>query len=279
MYLGRDGQGEPIQVGRFFKGGASARPRPSRGRRGKSFRCMVAVIPTARFRDRLVQMATNASLSVIAVDPAYSRGPGLQPWTRPTAVDPAYTSRWGPEHWLGSLQKISVDASGHHAAALVIARRGFGQRARQQRRRCDSTPAEHGEERATRPVVLPVVAGQPAVLSPSSEEGIPEPARPEGSRTCGVRPDRPNGGWRCSGGNGAIRSEAGYDQLETYRQLAMVVTKFGLSSDHPAVASAAKFLRPFQTKGPVSDLWVALAVCRLLRHSLGPAAILAGSSD
>lgn len=119
--------------------------RPSRGKRGKSFRRTVAGLPTARLRDRLVQMAANAGLSVIA-------------------VDPAYTSQWGAEHWLCLLQKISVDASGHHAAALVIARRGLGQRARQ-RRRCDSTSAEHGGKSATRPVVRSAVAGQPAVLS------------------------------------------------------------------------------------------------------------------
>jgi hypothetical protein len=50
--------------------------RPSRGRRGRRFRGLVAGIPTARFRDRLVQMAANRGLFVIA-------------------VDPAYTSRWG----------------------------------------------------------------------------------------------------------------------------------------------------------------------------------------
>lgn len=119
--------------------------RPTRGKRGKGFRRMVSGIPTAKFGDRLVQMSTNAGLSVIA-------------------VDPAYTSRWGAEHWLGALQEISSDASGHHAAALVIGRRCLGQRARQ-RVRCDSTPAEHGEERATHPVVRPMVAGQPAALS------------------------------------------------------------------------------------------------------------------
>ena len=105
--------------------------RPSRGRRGRSFRRLVSGTPTAKFGDRLVQMAANAGLSVIA-------------------VDPAYTSKWGAEHWLGHVKEISADASGHHAAAFVIARRGLGQRARQ-RKRCDSTPAAHGEERATPP--------------------------------------------------------------------------------------------------------------------------------
>ena len=87
--------------------------RPSRGRRGRSHRALVSGIPTGRFRDRLVQMASNAGLAVIA-------------------VDPAYTSRWGAEHWLGPLrERVSpVPASGHHAAAVVIGRRALGYRAR-----------------------------------------------------------------------------------------------------------------------------------------------------
>ena len=119
--------------------------RPSRGKGGKRFRRLVAGIPTAKFRNLLVQMAANAGIIIVA-------------------VDPAYTSKWGAEHWLRTLRAISPDASGHHAAALVIGRRGLGQRARR-RTRCDSTPAEHGEERATRPVVRPKGAGEPALLS------------------------------------------------------------------------------------------------------------------
>ena len=125
--------------------------RPSRGKRGKSFRRLVAGIPTGKFRQLLVQMATNAKVAIIA-------------------VDPAYTSRWGAEHWLCSLKEISVDASGHHAAALVIGRRGLGPRARRQTR-CDSTRAEHGEERATRPVVRSKGAGRPALLSKQRMRG------------------------------------------------------------------------------------------------------------
>ena len=85
--------------------------RPSRGRRGRGFRRAVAGIPTARFRDRLVQMAANAGLHVIV-------------------TDPAYTSRWGAEHWLGPLREHHPKATGHHAAALVTGRRGLGHRAR-----------------------------------------------------------------------------------------------------------------------------------------------------
>jgi hypothetical protein len=87
--------------------------RPARGRRGRGFRRLVAGIPTGKFRDRLTQMAANAGIPVIA-------------------IDPAYTSRWGREHWLTPLQRQAspIPASGHHAAAVVIGRRALGHRAR-----------------------------------------------------------------------------------------------------------------------------------------------------
>jgi IS605 OrfB family transposase len=93
------------------EGRQQAGNRPSRGKRGKAFRRVVASIPTAKFRDRLTQMAYNKGLAVIA-------------------VDPAYTSRWGAEHWLAPLRKQSEVTTGHHAAAVVIGRRAHGHRAR-----------------------------------------------------------------------------------------------------------------------------------------------------
>jgi hypothetical protein len=95
------------------QGRERAGTRPSRGRRGRGFRRLAAGIPAGKFRGRLAQMTRNAGLSVIA-------------------VDPAYTSRWGAEHWLAPLQeRVSpVPASGHHAAAVVIGRRALGHRAR-----------------------------------------------------------------------------------------------------------------------------------------------------
>jgi IS605 OrfB family transposase len=113
--------------------------RPQRGGRGRGFRRQVAAIPTGRFRHRLVEMATNTGLTVVA-------------------VDPAYTSRWGAQHWLRSLQQqCSSDVTGHHAAAVIIGRRGLGQRARR-RERCDRTPPEDGEWRATNLPVRPTPA-------------------------------------------------------------------------------------------------------------------------
>jgi len=57
----------------------AARETFGHGRRGKSFRRMIAGIPTGRFRDLLVGMATNAGLWVVAVDPPTppSGAPGL----------------------------------------------------------------------------------------------------------------------------------------------------------------------------------------------------------
>jgi hypothetical protein len=85
--------------------------RPSRGKRGKAFRRIVPGIPTGRFRDRLAQMTHNRGLAVIA-------------------VDPAYTSRWGGEHWLAPLREQNKVTTGHHAAAVVIGRRAHGHKAR-----------------------------------------------------------------------------------------------------------------------------------------------------
>jgi hypothetical protein len=95
------------------QGREKAGRRPSRGRRGRGFRRVVAGLPTARFRDRLVQMTHNAGLSVIV-------------------ADPAYTSRWGAEHWLTPLREQDSVTTSHHAAAVVIGRRAHGHRARRQ---------------------------------------------------------------------------------------------------------------------------------------------------
>jgi IS605 OrfB family transposase len=146
--------------------------RPWRGRRGRSFRRVVAGIPTAKFRDRLNQMASNAGLAVIA-------------------VDPAYTSRWGAEHWLGALRDISPDASGHHAAALVIARRGLAQRARR-RERCDWSRPEDRRQRATNSTVRPTPA--PTGLSeqrnrePETSEAPGQPHQRRKTRPAGPAP-------------------------------------------------------------------------------------------
>ena len=131
--------------------------RPSRGRRGRGFRGVVAGIPTGKFRQRLSQMAANQGLTVIA-------------------VDAAYTSRWALQHWFAALKQASSEASTHHAAALVIGRRGLAQRARR-RVRCDSTPPEDGQERAANSTVW---------LQPDLAAGLSGPQQEPGN-TGGLR--------------------------------------------------------------------------------------------
>lgn len=90
---------------------ATGRETMGRGKRGKRFRRTVAGWPTGKFRDRLVAMAATAGIAVIA-------------------VDPAYTTKWGTQHWLPALQTSDPTMDGHRAASVVIGRRGCGFRAR-----------------------------------------------------------------------------------------------------------------------------------------------------
>jgi hypothetical protein len=96
----------------FADARATGRDTMGRGRRGKQFRRTVAGIPTARFRNRLTAMATRRGIAIIG-------------------VDPAYTSRWGTQHWRKPLQQqTSEPVTRHHGAATAIGRRGLGQKIR-----------------------------------------------------------------------------------------------------------------------------------------------------
>jgi IS605 OrfB family transposase len=94
----------------FADARAVGRDTLGRGKRGKRLRRTIAGIPTARFRTRLTSMAARRGIAVIG-------------------VDPAYTSRWGNQHWRKPLQQQTSDPStvtGHHGAATAIGRRGLG---------------------------------------------------------------------------------------------------------------------------------------------------------
>jgi hypothetical protein len=97
----------------FADARASGRETLGRGRRGKRLRRTIAGIPTGRFRERLVQLAHNQGLWVVA-------------------EDPAYTSVWGGRYWQAPLQQRhpTTIVTRHHAASVVIGRRALGLRAR-----------------------------------------------------------------------------------------------------------------------------------------------------
>jgi hypothetical protein len=133
--------------------------RPSRGQRGRAFRRTVSGIPTGKFRDRLVQMTYNAGLSVIVVDPAYS-------------------SRWGAQHWLAPLREHHPKATGHHAAALVLGRRGLGHRAGRRANGNRPAPEDAARPAPARPRQPP--AAGPAPRKPATPRG---PRQPPGTKT------------------------------------------------------------------------------------------------
>ncbi|RPE43901.1 IS605 OrfB family transposase [Streptomyces sp. Ag109_O5-1] len=75
--------------------------------RKKWFRKLISGMPVARLRARLVSMAAELGIPVIA-------------------VDPAYTSRWGAQHWQKPLTTTTRKTTRHDAAAVAIGRRALG---------------------------------------------------------------------------------------------------------------------------------------------------------
>ncbi|BCY08064.1 hypothetical protein [Actinoplanes sp. L3-i22] len=158
----------------FADARATGRETMGRGARGKRFRRTVAGIPTAQFRDRLAGMASTAGIAVIA-------------------VDPAYTSRWGGQHWKPALTTRIPTATRHHAAAVVIARRAHGFTARRRSGVTRTRPADRARETTGQAAphttgareqqfglvetarTTPVDKTRPA---PTRDPGVPRPRRP-----------------------------------------------------------------------------------------------------
>jgi hypothetical protein len=141
----------------------SGRETLGRGRDGKRFRRTVAGIPTQRFRTLLAGMAANHGLWVIA-------------------VDPAWTSVWGRRYWQQPLQQsarsLTTPVTTHHAAAVVIGRRGLGVGARRR-------PGVPGHDRR-------IVAGELPARPDRQRSGREGPGPPGGQRAAVVpRKTRP----------------------------------------------------------------------------------------
>ncbi|TDC83552.1 transposase [Actinomadura sp. 7K507] len=85
---------------------AQDKTREKHGRRTR-FRQLISGLPTGKLRTRLVSMAAEQGLSVVA-------------------VDPAYTSRWGDQHWRKPLATTKREVTRHDAAAVAIGRRALG---------------------------------------------------------------------------------------------------------------------------------------------------------
>lgn len=110
-----------------------------RGRDAKRFRRTVAGIPTARFCNRLRNMAYERGINIVAVNPAYTSKAGKKYWRKPLQEQTKTSGR---------------DVTGHHGASVTIARRGLGHKLsrhstgpRNARRSIAGPPANHGENR------------------------------------------------------------------------------------------------------------------------------------
>jgi IS605 OrfB family transposase len=85
---------------------AADKTREKHGRR-KRFRQLISGMPTGKLRARLASMADATGITIIA-------------------VDPAYTSKWGAQHWKKPLTSKNRTTTRHDAAAVAIGRRAQG---------------------------------------------------------------------------------------------------------------------------------------------------------
>ncbi|MDQ0990812.1 IS605 OrfB family transposase [Streptomyces sp. V3I7] len=130
--------------------------REKHGRR-KKFRHLISGLPVARLRARLVSMAAELDIPLIA-------------------VDPAYTSRWGAQHWQKPLTGKNRKPSRHDAASIATGRRALGHPIR----RRTTPPRTHQSDGYGHRTV------QAGAGTPGREE--PRPRIP-GPRTRCVQPD------------------------------------------------------------------------------------------
>ncbi|MEO6090625.1 MAG: hypothetical protein ABIQ18_46740 [Umezawaea sp.] len=122
-----------------------SKTREKHGRKTK-FRQLISGMPTGKLKARLVSMAAERGLAIVA-------------------VDPAYTSRWGAQHWQKPLRTPSRTTTRHDAASIAIGRRALGHPIRRRtaplpRHRSDDAghrtvqagPGDRGREETRRPV-------------------------------------------------------------------------------------------------------------------------------
>ncbi|MDL4815599.1 transposase [Actinomadura opuntiae] len=94
--------------------------RERHGRR-KKFRQLISGMPTGKLKARLVAMAAEAGVAIVA-------------------VDPAYTSKWGSQHWREPMSTPHRKVSRHDAASIAVGRRALGHPIRRR-----TTPPPHDQ--------------------------------------------------------------------------------------------------------------------------------------
>ncbi|WP_409467979.1 IS200/IS605 family accessory protein TnpB-related protein [Streptomyces sp. HC307] len=134
--------------------------------RKKRFRRLISGMPTGQLRARLTSMADHRGIAIIA-------------------VDPAYTSRWGSQHWQKPLTGKNRNTTRHDAAAVAIGRRAQGHPIR---RRTAPPPAHRSDEQGHR-----TVQARPEVLRrEGTRPRIPGPRTRSVRAGCGANAGNQN---------------------------------------------------------------------------------------
>ncbi|MBT2448272.1 transposase [Streptomyces sp. ISL-43] len=137
----------------------------------RRFRQLISGMPTGRLRARLTSMADQTGIAIIA-------------------VDPAYTSKWGAQHWQKPLTTINRKTTRHDAASIAIGRRAQGHPVR---RRTAPPPAHRSDEQGhrivqARPEALGREETRPRVPGPRTRCAGPGPGAKAGDQRAQHRP-------------------------------------------------------------------------------------------
>ncbi|WP_072486264.1 IS200/IS605 family accessory protein TnpB-related protein [Streptomyces atratus] len=128
--------------------------------RKKRFRQLISGIPTGKLKARLVSMAAEQGLSIVA-------------------VDPAYTSMWGAQHWQKPLATPKRKMSRHDAAGIAIGRRALGHPVR---RRTAPPPHDRSDRAGHRTAqARPGTRGRDGTRPPATDHA-PRDVPPNGTR-------------------------------------------------------------------------------------------------
>ncbi|MGW2939251.1 IS200/IS605 family accessory protein TnpB-related protein [Streptomyces sp. NPDC001156] len=144
---------------------AAVKTREKHGRQ-RRFRRLISGMPVSKLRARLVSMAAELGITIIA-------------------VDPAYTSRWGAQHWQKPLTSKTRKTSRHDAASIAIGRRALGHRIRRR-----TAPPPHDQSDRVGHRTAQAGHGtrgregtRPRILGPRTRSVSPDAARTRETRT------------------------------------------------------------------------------------------------
>jgi IS605 OrfB family transposase len=139
--------------------------REKHGRR-KKFRNLISGLPTAKLRSRMVSMAAELGIPLVA-------------------VDPAYTSRWGAQHWQKPLTHKTRKPSRHDAASIAIGRRALGHPIRRRTAPPRDDRSDRREHRTVqaRPGTPGREGTRPRIPGPRTRSVSPDTERKRATRT------------------------------------------------------------------------------------------------